>query len=187
VASEDVQLAAGFAHGDAEAVARVDEWLSRAASPFRRRLAGDWEDVLQEVRVEVLRLLRGGSFRGESSLRTYLWQVTAHTCIDALRRRQRRPLAEPLDVELPLPSHEPSPLDRVLRHESRQVLRDVREAVSSDCRELWDLILRGLSYRDMGARLGVSEGTLRVRALRCRRHAAELVRSNAKTGRGAHG
>ena len=186
MASEDVQLAADFARGDARALATVDEWLSRAASPFRRRLAADWEDILQEVRLEALRLLRQGSFRGDSSLRTYLWQVTAHTCIDALRRRQRRPSGEPLDVDGHLPSPSASPLDRVLARESRQAFLAVRDAVSRECRELWDLILEGLSYRDIGARLGVAEGALRVRALRCRRRAAELAGRNAAAERAPH-
>ena len=181
--ADDAQLAADYVRGDARAIAHVDLWLSRAASPFRRRLGADWEDVLQEVRVEVLRLLRKGSFRGDSSLRTYLWQVTAHTCIDALRGRQRRPQTDPLEDDAPLPSAEASPLDRVLAGESHKALLAVRDAVSGECRQLWDLILLGLSYRDIGVRLGVSEGALRVRALRCRRRAAELFGRNVPAER----
>jgi RNA polymerase sigma-70 factor (ECF subfamily) len=177
--ADDADLAAAYVRGDAHAMAQVDVWLNRAASAFRRRLGDDCEDVLQEVRVEVLRLLRKGSFRGESSLRTYLWQVTAHTCIDALRHRQRRPLADPLDEETAVPSSDASPLDRVLARESSDALLTVLESMSKECRELWDLILRGLSYREIGTRLGVAEGALRVRALRCRRRAAELAGRNA--------
>ena len=171
----DGRIAADFVRGDREALKTIDGWLARAASPFRRRLGLDWEDVLQEVRVEVLRLLRGGAFRGECSLRTYLWQVTAHSCIDALRRRQRRPLTDPIDVDAPLPCRDPSPLDHVLAHESRQALQSALEAMPRECHDLWDLILAGLSYREIGARLGVSEGALRVRALRSRRRAARAA------------
>jgi RNA polymerase sigma factor (sigma-70 family) len=178
-ADEDQQLAAGFARGDPRAAAAVDVWLARAASPFRRRLGADWEDALQDVRIEVLRLLQRGAFRGESSLRTYLWQVTAHTCIDALRRRQRRPLTDPLDPDGPIPSSEPSPLDRVAAREQGETLMAVLETVSQECRQLWDLILAGLSYREIAQRLGVADGALRVRALRCRRRAAEAAGRNA--------
>jgi RNA polymerase sigma-70 factor (ECF subfamily) len=187
MAAEDVQLAAEFARGERRAVETVDVWLARAAAPFRRRLGADWEDVLQEVRIEVLRLVGRGAFRGESSLKTYLWQVTAHTCIDALRRRQRRPLTDALEIDdTPLPSSDPSPLDRVLARESSQALLAVLEAMSSECRELWDLILAGLSYRDISARLGVSEGALRVRALRCRRRAAEVAGRNVVAEKAPH-
>jgi RNA polymerase sigma-70 factor, ECF subfamily len=187
VASQDIELAEAFARGEAAALAQVDGWLTRAASAFRRRLGADWEDVLQEVRVEALRLLRQGSFRGDSSLRTYLWQVTAHTCIDALRRRARRPVLDPLDADGPIPSAEASPLDRVLARETHRAFLAVRDAVSRECRELWDLILQGLGYREIGVRLGVSEGALRVRALRCRRHAAELAGRNAAAPRTPNG
>lgn len=164
-------------------MAEVDIWLARAAGPFRRRLGADWEDALQEVRIEVLRLVRQGSFRGESSLKTYLWQVTAHTCIDTLRRQQRRPMTDPLEVDGPILSSDPSPLDRVLARENSQALLTVLEAMSQECRELWDLILAGLSYRKIGTRLGVTEGALRVRALRCRRRAAEVAGRNVAAER----
>jgi RNA polymerase sigma factor (sigma-70 family) len=176
---EDVQLAADFARGDRRAVAVIDGWLISAAGPFRRRLGADWEDVLQEVRIEVLRLVQGGSFRGESRLRTYLWQVTAHTCIDALRRRSRRPATDALELDDPLLSSDPSPLDQVLARESDRALLAVLQAMSQECRDLWNFILAGLSYREISARLGATEGALRVRALRCRQRAAEVAGRNA--------
>jgi RNA polymerase sigma factor (sigma-70 family) len=176
---DDLQLAADFARGERRAVEAVDVWLARAAGPFRRRLGADWEDVLQEVRMEVLDLVRRGSFRGGSSLKTDLWQVTAHTCIDALRRRARRPLADPLEPDDPRPCPDPSPLDRILARENDETLLAVLEAMSSECRELWGLILAGLSYREISARLGSKEGALRVRALRCRERAVEVARRNA--------
>ena len=52
------------------------------------------------------------------------------------------------------------------------------EGMSRECRDLWGLILAGLSYREIGTRLGVTEGALRVRALRCRQRAAEVAGRN---------
>jgi DNA-directed RNA polymerase specialized sigma24 family protein len=50
------------------------------------------------------------------------------------------------------------------------------------CRELWRLILQGHGYSEISHRLGVRQGTLRVRLLRCRRAATarwrELTGSN---------
>ena len=43
-----------------------------------------------------------------------------------------------------------------------------------DCRELWRMILAGLSYREMSQRMSVAEGTLRVRVLRCREKASAV-------------
>jgi DNA-directed RNA polymerase specialized sigma24 family protein len=40
-----------------------------------------------------------------------------------------------------------------------------------ECQKLWRMIVAGMSYRQMSERLEVSEGTLRVRVLRCRKRA----------------
>lgn len=168
--------------GEPAAVARVDGWLARASSPFRAGLADEWPDVLQEVRLEVFKLLQAGRFRGESSLKTYVWKVCAHTCLDALRRRRRRPLHQPEDEAEPLPASGPSPLDAVLAGERQGRLLAALDAMSAECRELWGLIVEGLGYREISERLGVSEGALRVRAHRCRKRATEALTGNAAGG-----
>ena len=173
--SEDAETVAGFLRGDAAAVARVDQWIAGAALPFRRRLAADWPDLLQESRVEILRLFRQSAWRGEARLKTYVWRVVGHTCLDAMRRLGRRPPHEPADPETPLASAEPSPLDRVLEQDSARRLLSALAAVPADCRELWASILRGQSYREISGALGVSEAALRVRAFRCRKRAIEAL------------
>ena len=176
--AEDGATAAGYLRGDAEAVASMDRWIAGAAAPFRRRLAGDWPDLLQEARIEILRLLRNGSWRGEARLRTYVWQVVAHTCLDAMRRLKRRPTLEPVEPDAPLPSADPTPLDRVLEADSRRRLLAALELLPADCRDLWRQILAGLSYQQISAQTGVAEGALRVRAHRCRKRATEALAGN---------
>jgi RNA polymerase sigma-70 factor (ECF subfamily) len=173
--AEDRQLVEGYLRGERETLAVVDGWLAAAAWPFLRRLPNEREDVLQEVRLEVLRLLREGRFRGESRLKTYLWRVAGHTCIDALRRRRRRPQDEPADEPVETAAPDPSPLDLTLQEERQRALLRLLEGVPAACRELWQAILAGASYQDIATRTGVSEGTLRVRAHRCRKLALERV------------
>lgn len=163
-----------FLAGDPAAVGQVDGWLARAASGYRRRLGDQLEDVLQDVRLEVTRLLQQGKFRGDSSLKTYLWRVTAHTCLDRLRAGSRWSFveydgesAEAADpVSLPPPAA-PWSADRDL-------LLRVLARMEDDCRRLWSMLIDGLSYREMSVETGVSEGALRVRVLRCRRRAQEV-------------
>jgi RNA polymerase sigma-70 factor, ECF subfamily len=173
MATDDRDVVARFLRGEREAVGTVDGWIARAAWPYQRRLADRWDDVLQDVRLEVTRLLGQGKFRGESSLRTYLWRVVSHTCLDQLRAQSKWKWAE-LDTldrgdGSVAPIHVP-PVNR----EDRDLLLRVLERVPPECREMWRLIVAGLSYKEMSLRMNVAEGTLRVRVLRCREKAAAL-------------
>jgi RNA polymerase sigma factor (sigma-70 family) len=162
-----------FLAGEPAAVAEVDGWLGRAASGYRRRLGDQFEDALQDVRLEVTRLLQEGKFRGDSSLKTYLWRVTAHTCLDRLRSGSRWSFveydgetAEAADPTVAGPPRGWSPeLDLLLR---------VLARMEEECRRLWSMLIEGHSYREMSDETGVSEGALRVRVLRCRRRAQEV-------------
>ena len=184
MASDDQEVVSRFLRGEREAVGTVDGWISRAAWPYQRRLADRWDDVLQDVRLEVTRLLGQGKFRGESSLRTYLWRVVSHTCLDQLRAQSKWKWADLEDVDqdgLATPPAAPS------RQEDKDFLIRVLERVPQDCREMWRMIVEGLSYREMSLRLNAAEGTLRVRVLRCRERAAtlrqELLGGSFETGR----
>lgn len=186
MANGDQETVASFLRGDATAVRTIDDCITRAAWPYQRRLSHRWDDVLQDVRLEVTRLLSEGRFRGESSLRTYLWRVVSHTCLDQLRALGRWQWTDLEDVDS---RQAPEPA-RASRSEDRDLLLRVLERVPRDCREMWRMIVMGLSYREMSARLGVADGTLRVRVLRCREKAnalrSELLGASAQ-GRNIRG
>jgi len=175
---EDATIIEGYLAGDPQAVATVDRWLEGAASSFRRRLRDQWDDVLQDVHLEVTRLLQGDKFRGESSLKTYLWRVASHTCLDRIRSGQRWNYVE-LDPQSPqeetaaaadwtVGSGEP------VWSAERDLLLRVLVRMGEECRRLWQMLVDGWSYREMSEETGVSEGALRVRVLRCRRKALEV-------------
>jgi RNA polymerase sigma-70 factor (ECF subfamily) len=166
----DQEMVTRFLKGEREAVGTVDGWISRAAWPYQRRLADRWDDVLQDVRLEVTRLLGEGKFRGESSLRTYLWRVVSHTCLDQLRSQSKWKWT---DLDALEGADEPVAPQRGIssRHEDRDLLLRVLDRVPQDCQEMWRMIVAGLSYREMSLRMAVAEGTLRVRVLRCREKA----------------
>jgi len=168
----DSALMAGFLQGASAAVQTVEGWVRASASPFRSRLGPEWPDCIQDCLLETTRLLSERRFRGESSLKTYLWRVTGNVCISRLRRRQ--PVVYEVLEEMDLPSGELSPLGETLRNEFGRIALEVWRRTSEDCRRLWSMILDGSSYQQMSERVGVSSGALRVRVLRCRRTAWEL-------------
>jgi RNA polymerase sigma-70 factor (ECF subfamily) len=179
MATDDQQLVAAFVGGDGEAVRVVDGWILRAAWPYQRRLGNRFEDVLQDVRLEVTRLFGQGKFRGESSLKTYLWRVVSHTCLDQLRSQGRWQWTDLDTMEQDGRGPEPTP-PAAAGHAERDLLLRVLGRVSADCREMWRLLVLGFSYREMSERMGVAEGTLRVRVLRCREKALSLREELAK-------
>lgn len=176
----DAELVAGLVAGGATAVAAVDAMIQRAARPFRRRLRNQWDDVLQDARMEVFTDLARGRFRGESRLATYVWRVVSHTCLDALRASARRRWTALEDLD---PGLEPAVADdRPASLDTADLARRVLEAVPPHCLRIWRLIVEGFSYREISRVLSVAEGALRVRALRCRRHAL-AIREELLAGR----
>jgi RNA polymerase sigma-70 factor (ECF subfamily) len=172
--ADDREMVTRFLRGDSDAVATLDGWIARAAWPYQRRLANRWDDVLQDVRLEVTRLLGEGKFRGESSLRTYLWRVVSHTCLDQIRSQGKWQFTD-LDA-VDQEDGRAAGLPRVAVDDpaERDLLLRVVDRASPDCRDLWKMLLLGLSYKEMSLRLQVAEGTLRVRVLRCRERAIAL-------------
>lgn len=171
---DDADLIARFLQGDPGAVATLDEWIGRASRPYRRRLASQWEDVLQDLRLEITRLFQAGTFQGESSLKTYLWRVVNHSCLDQIRARKRWQWTDLETAEHQAAGAMSRPADQGERRETQDLLLRVLQETSKECQELWRMIFEGLSYREMSQRLGVSEGALRVRVLRCRKRAVEI-------------
>lgn len=175
---DDELLIAAFLRGESVAVERIRGWVTESVRRFRPRLALPWEDVQQELLLEVTALLRRGAFRGESRLRTYLWRIAKYRCLNLLRDQAKQRRSDPEEEELErLPCPESSPRARLLERESSDGLVRLMAAMPPECRRLWTMILAGKSYREMGEELGVATGTLRVRVLRCRRKAVALWES----------
>jgi RNA polymerase sigma-70 factor (ECF subfamily) len=88
-----------------------DEFLLKA-EPHRRELLAhcyrmtgslhDAEDLVQETYLRAWKAYSG--FKGQSSLRTWLYRIATNTCLTALEGRQRRPLP----VGLGQPSSDPA-------------------------------------------------------------------------------
>lgn len=126
----DEQLAAAAALGDRDAFAQI---VLRCGPGMNRYALGmldaDFqaaEDAVQEALAKAWVALPG--FRGQSSLRTWLFRITANEVLAARRRRR------PLSVDDELLSTVPSPLN----HDPEQVAtaRELREALNQALAEL---------------------------------------------------
>jgi len=166
---QDDSLISGLLEGDPEVIAQVRGWIRGAFGPYRSKLASELEDLEQEILLELTLALREDRFHGQSKLRTYTCTYVHHKCIDRLRVLGRRQWVPVEDLDLP--AREPSALDGI---QTTELAMRILEAMPESCRELWQMLEQGMRYREMSETLGVSEGTLRARVLRCRKGAIEL-------------
>lgn len=153
--------------GDRDAVeALLRDHYQRVAAVCRRLCANpeDAADATQEAMIAIVRGLP--RFDGRSAFSTWVYRVATNSCLDELRRVQRRPAAAvPDDVAVPPP-------DTALRLDIDAALAlvpiDFRSAVV-----LRDLC--GLDYDEIASVLHIAPGTVRSRIARGRAQLAELL------------
>lgn len=120
------------------------------------RDSGLAEEAVQET---FLRAWRAGDRYDPElgSLRTWLFAILRNVIIDLGRARAVRPV--PSDLEPPEGGHEP--LEELLV--SWQVEEALRRIGEAHRRVLVETYLRGRSYAEVGAELGIPEGTVKSR------------------------
>jgi RNA polymerase sigma-70 factor, ECF subfamily len=164
--------------GEPEAFAELVERTHRQAFTLAYRLVGDRheaEDVTQEAYLRVHRSLR--TFRGESSVRTWLYRIVANTAMSHLRRRGRfGDLGDETDLVTGVP--EPAPEGAVIeRDELRRALASLPDAqrivvVMKDA--------YGFSCREIAEEMNVSEGAVKVRLHRARKRLKAFLYGEAE-------
>lgn len=129
---------------------------------------GDVEDLVQETYLRMIRSV--GSFRGESSVRSWLLAIARNTCADQVRRRTRqRRLVDRL-TQRAVPTDVPPPTEP----------DTMLHVLSEDRRDAFVLTqMLDLSYEDAAEVLGCPVGTIRSRVHRAREDLAAHARRDA--------
>lgn len=137
------------------------------------RLLGDsghMDDVLQEAYVRAFRALP--SFRGDSSLETWLYRIVYNACVDDLRRRREHETLEEWNERL---AAEPAGLEESL---------DLAAALASLPPELRAVVLlvdaEGLSYAEAAVVLDAPGGTVASRLNRARSHLQAVLKGETR-------
>lgn len=133
-------------------------------------------DVVQEIFVKVFRNIHG--FRGDSSLKTWIFRVAFSEILNRLRwwKRRHRSSTVSLDDErnpsgapFQVSDSQPSPLQALESKEREATIQMGLTKLSSDHRSI--LVLRdieGFSYTEIADVLGISAGTVKSRLARAR-------------------
>ena len=91
VRSDDLELTGRIRSGDGRAFEELYQQHAPRLYNLAWRMAGtanDADDLLQDIFLLAYRKL--ASFRGESSLGTWLYRLAMNHCLDVLRNRQTR-------------------------------------------------------------------------------------------------
>ncbi len=132
--------------------------------------AEDAEDAVQEALVAAFR--RAATFRGRSSVRTWLHRIVVNACIDRMRHEQVR-------RTVPLPDRELAaarPTDPVTELATRMAVGDALAELSLDHRIAVVLVdMEGWSVAEAAQILDVPTGTVKSRCARGRARLAVLL------------
>jgi len=136
--------------------------------------AADAEDLLQEIFLSAHRKLE--SFRGESTLGTWLYRLAVNLCLDYLRSRAGRAshLTDPLDDEPGLP--EPGGRSLADRTVSKMDLERALAQLPVGCRTAFVLHdVEGLEHKEIGEVMGIAEGTSKSQVHKARLRLRSLL------------
>ena len=175
----DAELLAACRRGDFGAFEELVVRTERQVFTLAYRLVGDRseaEDVAQEAYLRVFRSL--GAFREDARFETWLFRIVTNVAMTHLKRRGRfgELLREP--EEGPGPEAPERPADQVV---DRDEVKRALEVLPLGMRTT--VVLRevyGLSSKEIGEEMGLTEGAVKVRLHRARRRLKELIHGAEK-------
>ena len=170
----DLDLVALWKAGDQQAATRLVERHADTVSRFVRSLGArhDVEDVVQETFVKAFASIDG--FRGDSSLRTWLFTIAKRLVVDHRRADRRR--GEQVEVQDADARTAFDPLDAVVADETERRMRGAVQRLTPTQREVFVLrVGEGMSYKEIADSVGTTEGAARVHYHNAMRAIKELL------------
>ncbi len=135
---------------------------------------GDVDDVVQDVFVAAFVGLK--KFRGESSLRTWLFTITVNKCRRYRFRRWRRLRLVPMEDAATVESQDRGGDRQVMDQETFARVRQAVQRLPRKYREIVVLrYLQGLEVSEICTLLGVTANVLQVRLNRARKRLKEQL------------
>lgn len=171
-----------WAQGDGRAGDRLTQALFPIVHAFaRRRLPEEQEDVVQDTFVRLAANVRAGSFRGESTVRSYVLGIARYVVCERLGARSRGRRFDPVESSLrDATGRRLSSLLGVL--ERHQLVLDALEDIALEAHDLLELhYIMGLTGGEIAAVLHVPEGTVRSRIHRAMTCLRERIAAGAAT------
>ncbi|WP_231263296.1 RNA polymerase sigma factor [Nocardioides alpinus] len=144
---------------------------------YARRLVGGSEadagEVVQEAFISAWKGL--DSFRGDSSLRTWLFRLVHRRAVDLIRHRRPTPIDDDLLSHV-IRVADDNPLQDVMDSELLEALQEALDELPWNQRAAWLLReVEGLGYDEIAHAMGTTVGSVRGHLHRGRRQLAERM------------
>jgi RNA polymerase sigma-70 factor (ECF subfamily) len=157
----DRELIERWKAGDSRAatalVSRHADALARFAVSTGER--SEIEELVQDTFVRAFSSI--DSFRGESSLRTWLFTIERRLILDRRRAERRQRYTVPVEPSDAVTEFDA--LDSLLAEEAESRVRKAVDSLSPTQREVFSLrVEQGMSYREIAEIAGTTEGAARV-------------------------
>jgi RNA polymerase sigma-70 factor (ECF subfamily) len=169
------ELLAACRQGDPRAFEEVVRRTYRHVYTQALRLVGDRQDAEDVAQEAYLRMFRGlAGFRGEAQFETWLYRIVVNAAMTHLRRRRR--FGELLTETGEEPEQFPADVQVAEEAVDRDALERALSALPMSLRTT--LVMKdvyGLSCKEIGEQLGVSEGAVKVRLHRARKRLKERL------------
>lgn len=120
--------------------------------------ADEVADLFQEILANIWQGM--GGFRGDSSVRTWIWRISFNTCVSFERKKSRRLKPMPLTMDINLFDDSLEDLKQI-----QLLQRRIRNLGPFD-RAIVLLWLENLTYAEIGSIVGISEKNVSVRLVR---------------------
>jgi RNA polymerase sigma-70 factor (ECF subfamily) len=177
VRTADLELADRCRQGDPQAFEDLYRQHAGRLYSLTFRMAGsaqEAEDLLQDVFLHVHRKL--GSFRGESSLGTWLYRIAMNHCLDYLRGRQARAGRATESLEDDRVAEPVAPAPAVPSAVTRLDLERAISRLPEGCRAAFLLHdVEGFEHHEVADILGVSIGTSKSQVHRARTKLRQML------------
>lgn len=170
--------------GDTEAFSRVVDAFQKPVYNLCYRMLGNPEDAEDAAQESFWRAFQGLSkYDFQRSFGTWMLSITAHYCIDRLRRKRLNFLSlESLLPEEDAPDRTPGPEELAGRSQEREVVQELLRALNPEERAMVTMrYWYDMSYEEIGQTLSCSVSAVKSRLHRARRALANRMGANSLT------
>ncbi len=169
----DQDIIKGFLAGRKTEHEILTQWIRELAHMRLRIKRVSPDEIVSDTIYRLLNKFRSDSFKLRESLKAYVQAVAWYTIIDHVRYwRKYSDLPDGEDFDPPDTKDISADLDN---EENKAIVERIFRLIPEECKKLWNLrFVDDFDYKEIGARLGISEGNVKIRFHRCKKQAIAI-------------